>query len=851
MQGVTVVARLLDGKGQPSRQYVVTSVSGFDFVGNAGNIILGYGDANGLRFDRFGSNDISLEGFFDLGQLTIPSGQTLAEYQLSVEPIDPNWSWGVQPYGPTQVSPSGTFAPVVVTIANGSNSERDILMLGSEIAQQHPGSGSTYATPAALPLGGGWGSWLSGYGATDWFEFTAQANRTASIAVTALDESGNPTESKLMPIIGLWQLSDESENPAPAATQFAFDSMTFGMSRLDAQFVPSDTFRLGIADYRGDGRPDYSYQASLLYSDKATPARLSLAGGATTLLGIGFKPGLQVSAGGNYGSVLSQSASQMEVSLPAAALDGTATLQVTDPSNGSFSQMIGALTYGAAATDRLLLLQGSEPATPIGAQAANLLRVRAVASDGVTPVNGATIAWTATNGATFSACSGASSCSVLSDEAGEASTWVTPTALGQSGITAALAPGSYSPPQTQQAMLIGTSSTLDLAAIAPTRWIGQGANVILPLTVEALNMGVPKPNVAINYTITQGAASLSSGTAATNSSGLASVTAQMTNLISNVQVSACAAPGNNPCQTFTLFATPASMWKIETFSGSSQVVPMGQSFQPLVIRVTDGSAADNPVSTVNVTSVTTLERISQGPGGPPPGDDYLGGSGTPVILGTSQAQVATDQNGLASIIPSVGTLGPCDVFITITAGSSTAQFALESVDPITPPQQHNPHHDRARPIRVQARSEASQPMAAPDLANTFFAIPEMRPDSPLSATACSNAIMHVGETAIEPSSTAAPGFRSTEPVSTANIESHPCPSSETPATSISSAVPPATAPQVVVPRADASVGTETKLNNLSAPRAKPATKRRGGSARSKRKVRNESSAIGRETGDGN
>jgi hypothetical protein len=121
MQGVNVVARLLDGKGQPSRQYAVTSVSGFDFVGNAGNIILGYADANSLRFDRFGSNDTSLEGFFDLGQLTIPAGQALAEYQLSVEPIDPNWSWGIEPYGPTQVSPSGTFAPVVVTVVNGSN----------------------------------------------------------------------------------------------------------------------------------------------------------------------------------------------------------------------------------------------------------------------------------------------------------------------------------------------------------------------------------------------------------------------------------------------------------------------------------------------------------------------------------------------------------------------------------------------------------------------------------------------------------------------------------------------------------------------------------------------------------
>jgi hypothetical protein len=137
MQGVNVVARLIDTFGQVSRQYVATSVSGFSFRGNAGNIIDGYVDGNGLRYDRWGSNDPSLEGFFDLGQLFIPPGQTIAEYQLSVEALDPYWSLGVEPYVPTQVAPSGVFAPVVVTVTNGSNAERDILMLQDEIAQAH------------------------------------------------------------------------------------------------------------------------------------------------------------------------------------------------------------------------------------------------------------------------------------------------------------------------------------------------------------------------------------------------------------------------------------------------------------------------------------------------------------------------------------------------------------------------------------------------------------------------------------------------------------------------------------------------------------------------------------------
>ena len=688
MQGVNVVARLMEN-GTPSRQYVVTSVSGFDFAGNAGNLITGYLDPTGLPFNRFGSSDNSVEGFYDLGRLTIPTGQTIAQYQLSVEAIDAMWSWGVQPYAFNQVVPSGSFAPVVVTIQNGSDVQRDILMLGSAIAQTHPGSGSTYANPAPLPQGGGWASWISGYGSSDFFTLNVQANRTASVAVTALDETGAVTESKLLPIIGIWELSDETGNPAPAATPSAFNTLYFGVSRVDAEFTKSEAYKIGIADYRGDGRPDFSYQASILYSDTMNPARLSLAGGVTTLQGIGFRPGLRVDNGASNGTVLKQSATQLEILLPSTLIDGTATVQVTDPVTGSFSQMVGALTYGAAASDLLLLLQGGSQASPIGAQAPSMIRIRATASDALTPVHGATIAWSATNGVKFSACSGASSCSVLTDEAGEAATWVTPTTIGQSTITAALAPAAYQPPHTQQATLVGTASTLDLAAVAPTRWLAQGITLGVTLTVEALNMGVPQANVGIKFTVTNGSASLSPATTTTNSSGLATTTATVTNLSATVQVSACVTPANNPCQTFTLLAVPATSWTLAAVSGTSQIVPNGQSFQPLVMRVTDGSASDNPVMGVNVTFQTTLERNPQGSGGgPPQGNGMQQESeqngqpqdGQPIILGTSQSQVASDQNGLAEITPTVENLGPCDAIIVVTAGFATMQFKLENVD---------------------------------------------------------------------------------------------------------------------------------------------------------------------------
>jgi len=100
----------------------------------------------------------------------------------------------------------------------------------------------------------------------------------------------------------------------------------------------SDTFRVGVADFRGDGRPELLLPCSLLYSDTVTPARLSLAGGVTTLHGTGFNPKLQVSVAGNNANMLSASASQIEMALPAGLLDGTASILVADPVSGAFSQ---------------------------------------------------------------------------------------------------------------------------------------------------------------------------------------------------------------------------------------------------------------------------------------------------------------------------------------------------------------------------------------------------------------------------------------------------------------------------------------------------------------------------------
>jgi hypothetical protein len=152
MQGVNVVARWIDpATGQASRVRAASAISGARFRGNAGNPVNGFSDSLGERFDRIGSDDPALEGFFDLSGLEVPAGALTAKYQLSVEGIDTNWSYGAGPYQPWQVMPSGAAAPITVTVKLGGDTEQDLFMASSAVALPHWGSTSAWDAPAPVP----------------------------------------------------------------------------------------------------------------------------------------------------------------------------------------------------------------------------------------------------------------------------------------------------------------------------------------------------------------------------------------------------------------------------------------------------------------------------------------------------------------------------------------------------------------------------------------------------------------------------------------------------------------------------------------------------------------------------
>ena len=468
----------------------------------------------------------------------------------------------------------------------------------------------------------------------------------------------------------MWAASDPPGTAPPAFTPSPFNTSTFGLTRLDAYVAATTSFVIGISDLRGDGRPDYQYRAHVLYGDSALPARLSVNGGAVTVQGTGFAPGLTAAIGSVAATPMAVSAGQMVLAAPALA-DGPQSITLTDPASGASSTMTNVLTFGAAASDNIFLRSAVNPATPVGTQAGNPVSVQVLAADNVTPVNGATIGWSATNGLQLSACNGTSSCTVTTDLKGGASTWMTPAATGNATITATLAPGVYSPSKSVSTTLSGSESASDIGVQQSRVWIAQGATISVPITARVMSNGAAQNNAKVSFAVMSGIGTLSAASAQTGSSGYATVNLSLTQIAAQVQVSACVTPANKPCAPFYALVVPLAQQQLQAVAGAGQV-STGQAFQPVVVRVVDSTTPPDPVLAAPVIFQTTVLR----PGGAAPGG---GGGSMPVILQVSQSGATSDVNGLASITPSGGGFSaPVEVDVSVTAGTAALlDFPLE------------------------------------------------------------------------------------------------------------------------------------------------------------------------------
>ena len=136
MQGVNVLLRPLVN-GLPELRNTVTAVSGAYFQGDAGNAVTGAVDGSGNALNRFGSDDVSVEGSFDLAGVPLPPGLTSAEYQLTFEALNPLYSGSSSAglYTTGEVSPSGTMPVIQLgTLSAGSAVTQNVVIGDADLA---------------------------------------------------------------------------------------------------------------------------------------------------------------------------------------------------------------------------------------------------------------------------------------------------------------------------------------------------------------------------------------------------------------------------------------------------------------------------------------------------------------------------------------------------------------------------------------------------------------------------------------------------------------------------------------------------------------------------------------------
>jgi hypothetical protein len=583
MQGVNVVARPLDASGNPLDQYAVTAVSGGLFSGNHGNPITGYDDASGAPLSMWGSSDASLQGAFDLSGLPLPPGITAADYEITFEAVDPldileNY---VGPYALGQVEPSGTLGAVTLrALAAGSSQTVNVTASRSAVAGYSDAIGSE-AQPGPISASGFWCGRLSQAGQTDWFTFPVRGNRLFTIVTQAIDESGSPSNAKAMPALGVWDAFDPVGANAVGAAP-ALNGLATGETWLRVATRGDDIVRLGIADQRGDGRPDYAYNGWILYADTVSPQRLPASGGPIVIRGMGFRIGDTVLVGGQPALVTSISPNEITAIAPAAAagITGSVDVEVDDgPLLYAAAILPGGISYDSGTGDALTLNTAPMNTVPIGEPLP--FTVTALGPD-LSPAAGVRITYTVTAGTATLGC-GLAACTVAASGDGRATMNVTATNSTSSIVTASLANGS-----SLQAHFAGGTPPA-LAALTPQLSVAAGATVTWTVQAIVLSNGVPVANQSVAWqTQVSGIAAQGSAAALTNAAGIATQTLTVGPLTKGqtVSINACL-NGTSQCVAFAAFGARSEYAALRAVSGVGQSLSSTATPAQVVLRVLD------------------------------------------------------------------------------------------------------------------------------------------------------------------------------------------------------------------------------------------------------------------------
>ena len=575
MQGVNVIARpIIPGVGLADDRYPVTSVSGFAFLGERGSPITGSGS-------QFGSVEPATEGFYDLTGIILPVGESQADYQLMLEPINPLYtgSESVGPYTLGSPSPSGTMPTITIRGLSAGQSIEQNFTISDSADDLQAGSGGSPAEASIIPSGGEWQSRIASVGQANWFTIPVQGGRHFTIEAQAIDQTSAPTESKLRSVLGIWNVLDPTVGSPVNATIAPFNGAHVGVTGLGVDTTADGQLLLGIADQRGDGRPDYTFHGRLLYAGTVSPSRLPLAGGSININGSGFRPGMTVSLGGNNNASITKITPTTIVAVvPASSgYTGSLDLVVVDPATNGIAAIAGGISYGDASTDTLSISTALPPTVFEGVT--NPFTVRVFAPDQVTPIGGVPVFFSVIAGSIGIAACNNPVCSVQTTGDGYATVQATALAPGFTRLQAYLSNGA-----TLYADITALSEPVIAALTLPIFLAPNGSWQWSP-QVQVWNGQAPAVNAAVAWSGTGLLAPLVA-TGVTNAEGTSTLAISLGPWPAGAiaTLSACVfSPAS--CVNLPVYTVHAEAEILRPVSGSSQQLFTGQPVAPVVLRL--------------------------------------------------------------------------------------------------------------------------------------------------------------------------------------------------------------------------------------------------------------------------
>ncbi len=550
----------------------------------------------------------------------------------------------VGPYTTGQVSPSGTMPVIALgTLSAGSAAATQTVVIEDAQEQAESGADGAEETPAAVPVTGEWTARITGYGHAGWFGWWARGGREFTIEAQALDETGADSENKAQVVVGAWNGTDVVGTAPVTATTQPFNGSVVGLTTLPVLTIADSEVRIGLADFRGDGRPDYAYHGRILYADSVSPARLPVQGGPMTIYGMGFRPTMVVTVNGVQAAVTSVTPTTiMAVAPPSGGATGTAVVEVQDAVTLGVAAIASGVSYDAEPDDAISILTAPMGSVAIGVPQPFTVRAMNVTTQ--TPAAGVTVKFAVTEGTAGLGC-GQNVCSVVTAGDGTATVVVTPNSGALAQITASLTSGS--------SVIAEFTGNLppSIATLTANLYVAMGATVEWPVEAMVLNAsGAPVVGQAVAWSAGSAGVSLASGQNSSGSGGLVSnqVAAGPLNVSTSATVNACLA-GTTTCATFTVTPVDPETLGLAPWSGTSQYTAASQTFTPVVLHVTD--AFGNPVAGANVSFYETFDGWTEpcgieGPCAPAP---VLGQQVVQAISGIDGSVMLTplSQSGLA------------------------------------------------------------------------------------------------------------------------------------------------------------------------------------------------------------